>query len=400
MSVTLALALVAAGQGIASGGSQQSQLYIPPSSIEHPGDRGVRVHTNWVQLRRNAWADPVPHGPVALFALPGPDGGLTPQNVRAAYAVSGNGKGVIAIVDAFDNPNALGDFNTFAAYYGLPTEPSSDATAGSNKVFQVVYAAGTRPATDSSGGWEFEEALDIEWAHAMAPGAKIVLVESSGNDWDPMMAAVDVAVGMNANQISMSWLGGEFSGETAYDVHFSRRSGGFFAASGDGGAGVGYPSASPLVTSCGATALNLNASGGYGSETGWSGSGGGSSSQEPIPAWQAGLTSYNAAGATTPVTGRATPDISAVGDPATGVSLYSSFGGGGWTNVGGTSVSAPVLAGITNSATVLIDVPLYARIYLMKHGFHDITVGNNGYPAGKGYDYVTGMGTPVTMHSL
>src|SRR5208282_4949103 len=149
--------------------------------------------------------------------LGGPGGGFTPSELRSAYGDTGNGHGIIVIVDAFDDPNALNDFNVYASYYGLPVETSTNQTASTNTVFQVVYASGNQPQQDSGGGWEFEESLDIEMAHAMAPGAKVILVEADTNDWAPMLAAVDKGVALGAKQISMSWIGGEFGGELAYD---------------------------------------------------------------------------------------------------------------------------------------------------------------------------------------
>src|SRR5579872_4049105 len=234
-------------------GFSNPNLYYPPSSIEHWQDIGKRVHTNWVK-----WIGPLGgsgsgegRGPFTSL-LPGPDGGFTANELRSAYGDSGGGHGVIAIVVAFDDPSALNDFNTYSAQYGLPIETSSDQTLNSNKVFQVVYATGVKPPQDS-GGWEFEAALDIEMAHAMAPGAKIVLVEAATSDWDPMLAAVDKAVALGASQVSMSWIGSEFIGEAAYDFHFKAPGVTFFAASGDIGGTVGYPSTSPFVFSCGAT---------------------------------------------------------------------------------------------------------------------------------------------------
>ena len=388
-------------------GGQQGHLpptnpnwFYPPSSIARPDDLGKRVHTNWVQ-----WIGPLPsggsilgRGPLASL-FPGPDGGFTPAELRSAYGDSGNGSGIVAIVDAFDDPSALNDFNTYSANYGLPLEGSSDPTASTNMVFQVVYASGNQPPRDS-GGWEFEEALDIEMAHAMAPGAKIILVEADTNDWASMLAAVDKAVALGAKQVSMSWIGSEFSGEKAYDTHFSARGVTFFAASGDLGGTVGYPSASPAVFSCGGTNLTLDSNGGYGSEFAWAGGGGGPSTQETLPGFQWLLKAYDGSGKQVPVMSRSTPDISAVGDPITGVSLFNSFGGGGWTNVGGTSVATPILAGLMNARGGVKHLLESYFVYLGQKNFHDITTGNNSYAAGPGYDYCTGVGSPISMAAL
>ena len=373
-------------------------LFYPVSSIARPQDRGRRVHTNWVKWIGPRGGGSAGEGRGPRFAvLPGPDGGFTADELRSAYGDTGTGQGIIAIVDAFDDPNALNDFNTYSAQYGLPVETSTDQTASSNKIFQVVYATGFQPPQYSGGGWEFEEALDIEMAHAMAPNAKIILVEAATDDWDPMLAAVDKAVALGASQVSMSWIGQEFAGETAYNVHFKAPGVAFFAASGDIGGTVGYPSTSPFVFSCGATSLFLDSSGNYSNETASGIGGGGPSTVEPLPGFQQLVTAYDSSGKRVHLSRRSTPDMAAVGDPGTGVSLYDSFSGGGWTNVGGTSVSTPILAGLMNAGNAPHHLLEFYFIYHNGAKFHDIATGSNGYAAGTGYDYCTGMGTPISI---
>src|SRR5262249_23737160 len=150
---------------------------------------------------------------------------------------------------------ALNDFNVFAAQFGLPQETSTDPRASSNKVFQVVYASGKQPRSNC--GWAQEAALDIEWAHAMAPSAKIVLVEAASSSFANLFAAVDVASNLpGVTEVSMSWGGSEFSGETSADSHFPQNNGiVYFASSGDTGGQVIYPGASPLVVACGGTSV-------------------------------------------------------------------------------------------------------------------------------------------------
>src|SRR5215470_14774396 len=179
-------ALLAAGMlsfSIPQVKSQQKgdeSVLVPDSSNEDVSDVGVRAHTNHlIKLGR-------PEGGL------GPGGGMTPDQIRAFYGMpTTGGSGTIAIVDAFDYPTALNDFNVFSTQFGLPTETSSNALDPNNKVFQVVYAAGTKPRVNC--GWAQEAALDIEWAHAMAPSAKIVLVEAASNSNTNLFAAVDVA---------------------------------------------------------------------------------------------------------------------------------------------------------------------------------------------------------------
>ncbi len=187
-------------------------IIVPESSVEHEGDRGVRAHTNHLLYI----------GPAAGL---GPSGGITPAQIQSFYnSPASGGSGVIAIVDAYNYPTALNDFNVFASEFGLPQETSTVVTASTNKVFQIVYANGRKPTGNTS--WNQEEALDIEWAHAMAPGAKIVLVEANSSNNGDLFAAVSVARSISGvKEISMSWGGAEASGETSYDSYFPQSNG-------------------------------------------------------------------------------------------------------------------------------------------------------------------------------
>ena len=162
-----------------------------------------------------------------------PSGAYTPAQIQLAYGfnnitfggVAGNGSGeTIAIVDAYDDPNIQSDLNTFDSEFGLPA----------TTVTRVNETGGTSyPASDSTGGWEFEESLDVEWAHAMAPGASIMLVEASSDSNSDLLAGVQYAAA-HANVVSMSWGGSEFAGETAYDTQYFDQAGvTFVASSGD-----------------------------------------------------------------------------------------------------------------------------------------------------------------------
>lgn len=390
--------LSVAALSVALMASQNPYIQVPSSSVEHPSDLGLRAHTNvliWTgppQIHGDAppmMAMQPSHGPTLLDMFTGPSG-YHPSDVTGAYGVSGAGSGAIAIVDAYDYPTALKDFNYFCSTFGLPTEPAKYQTTN-NAVFQVIYAQGSKPSGNS--GWNVEEALDIEWAHAMAPNAKIYLVEANSNSFADLLGAVDKARSLKGvTQISMSWGGGEFSGETSYDTHFVPhvwQPQTFFASSGDGGAGVIYPSASPYIVAAGGTSL-YTTGGVYGSETGWGGSGGGPSSQETIPSYQSGISGI-VGGA------RGVPDISAVADPNTGVAIRWN---NNWYVVGGTSVSSPVLAGIANAAGTKRAGNELSFIYGHTGGFHDIIAGSNGYPCMTGWDFVTGWGSPISSASL
>ena len=199
-----------------------------------------------------------------------PSTAYTPVQIRHAYGfdqLANQGAGqVIGIVDAYDDPNAEADLAVFDAQFGLP------ACTSANGCFRKIYSGG-QPAANAN--WALEIALDVEWAHAIAPKAAIVLVETPTNSLANLLAGVDVAVRNGASAVSMSWTVAEFSGENSYDNHFTASGVTFFAAAGDSGTGVAYPAASPDVVGVGGTSLHLNSSGDYQSETAWSSSGGG-----------------------------------------------------------------------------------------------------------------------------
>jgi subtilase family serine protease len=323
---------------------------------------------------------------VGNYAATAPTG-LSPAAVKAAYnfptsSTAGAGK-TIAIVDAYDDPTAESDLNVFSQQYGLP--PCTTA----NGCFQKVDQNGgtSYPRTDA--GWALEISLDIQWAHAIAPGAKILLVEAKTNSFTNLLAAEDYAR-THAQYVSNSWGGTEFSGENTYDSHFVQSGVSFFVSSGDNGTPAEYPSASPNVVSVGGTTLTLTKAGAFSSETGWSGSGGGCSLYETATGSQSGFSQYgqvNCAGK------RATPDLSLVADPATGVSIYDSTryqGQQGWFTIGGTSASSPMIAARAAVAGVVVNS---AYVYGSSIAYRDITSGNNGASCLVGLDLVTGRGS-------
>jgi len=338
----------------------------------------------------------------------GPAGGYTPAQIQQGYqfnsivfnGVAGTGSGeTIAIVDAYDDPNIQADLNTFDTQFGLLA----------TTVTRVNETGGTSyPASDPTGGWELEESLDVEWAHAMAPGASIMLVEASSANDNDLLAAVKYAAS-HANVVSMSWGGSEFLGETGYDSSYFDQAGvAFVASSGDAGAPASWPAASPNVLSVGGTALTLGAGNIWSSEVGWSGSGGGPSAYESQPSYQKGVVTQTSSS-------RATPDVAYDASPSTGVAVYDSvpYEGEtfGWVEVGGTSEGAPqwsALLAIADQGRALSGQPALDStspqevmniLYKNPADFHDITsgtsTGNPHYSAGPGYDYVTGLGSPM-----
>ena len=309
----------------------------------------------------------------------------------------------IGIVDAFDDPNIASDLTTFSSQFGLP------ACTTANGCFTKATPQGL-PHTNR--GWALEISLDVEWAHAIAPGAKILLVEAASNSNANLFAAVDFAASQTGvHQVSMSWGGSESSSETTLDSHFKVSGVTFTAASGDSGHGIIYPSASSLVVSVGGPTLNLDSSGNLLSETAWSGSGGGISAFEPEPSYQ---TNYPI-----PSTGglRGNPDVSYDADPNSGFAVFDSLGFQGlknWIQVGGTSAGAPQWAALfaianagrssplgSTSTTTPTNVALY-NIAKSNYAtnYRDITSGTNGTcgtlcTAGTNYDFVTGLGSPL-----
>ena len=409
VSLAAAFALLGAKQLLAQGQSR-GHVVVPDSSIEHAQDHGVRAHTNHLLLvpdkGNGGGHKPSPPPPSS-------PSGMSPAQIRSAYNLTTiAGSGVIAIVDAYDYPTAQNDFDFFSAQYGLH-KSTENLCNGANPCFVKVLASNGKYRSNC--GWGQEAALDIEWAHAMAPNAQIVLVEAKSNSFADLFAAVDVAtqivkaggydrnlnlIGGNSGkgEVSMSWGGGEFSSEASYDFHFPTNSSVvYFAASGDTGGVTIYPSASPNVVAAGGTSLKL--SGSTWTETAWSGSGGGPSAYEDKPAYQNAAVSGSK---------RGIPDFSFDADPYTGVSVYDSTscqGLVGWLVFGGTSVSSPALAGIVNSAGNFYNNGTHTELEMLYSNypstlgvyFRDILSGSAGsYSAGQYWDYVTGVGSPLT----
>jgi len=356
---------------------------VPETTIERLEDRGIRAHTNHLILEEAKPSRPGGGGP----------SGETPASIRGVYNLpSTGGSQTVAIVDAFDYSTAENDLNVFSTKFSLP------ACTTANGCFKKIFASGSQPPANC--GWGQEAALDIEWAHAMAPSAKIVLVEAASNSFTDLFAAVDVATaqvtsGSGKGEVSMSWSGGEFSTESSNDGHFQNNNVVYFAASGDSGGVNGYPSVSPYVVSAGGTTIHRNSSGQFTGETGWSGSGGGPSKYESKLSYQ-----NNVPG--TDPTQRSAPDFSFDADPNSGVSVYDSTrcqGRSGWLVFGGTSVSSPSLAGIVNlaghfSASTVSELTTIYANYANASDFRDITSGTAGsFSAGPGYDFVTGVGS-------
>ncbi len=252
----------------------------------------------------------------------------------------------------------------------------------------------------SNSGWKGETSLDVEWSHAIAPNAKILLVEAVTPSGSNLLKAVDYAVSRSdVVAVSMSWGGEEFPDETSLDNHFKSNSGKtFFASSGDNGAGASWPAASPNVVGVGGTTLTLSNNGTYQKETAWIGSGGGVSAYEFQPTYQAGYAIPHANKM------RAIPDVSYNADPQSGFPVYIGGSISGWHVVGGTSAGAPQWAAIKALGLSASNDKFYSDKASDSNAsyFRDIVSGSNGdcvyfCQARKHYDYITGLGSPLTV---
>ena len=348
------------------------------------------------------------HLPIRVLTGPGINAstpsGYTPAQMLTAYGfnlIDNQGAGqTIALVDAYDDANIEADLGVFDTQFGLP------ACTTANGCFTKIYASGTQPPGNAN--WALEMSLDVEWAHAIAPQAKIMLVEAASQSVSALLGAVSVAVHHGARVVSMSFGFNEFSTEANADKAFQAAGVTYVASSGDTGHGVFYPAASPYVVGVGGTSLTLGSNGAWESETAWAcgspiicsllgGSGGGQSAYEPEPSYQEGVQTSGK---------RGVPDVAYDANPSTGVPIYDS-GQSGWVEIGGTSMGSPqwaALFAIANSMRVAnhkrtLTQP-QALLYAAAEGdYHDITSGKNGNcgalcTAGPGYDYVTGVGSP------
>jgi kumamolisin len=386
--------VVSLGAYLSSSSAQEQQtgtfhgrkIIFPESSIPRPG----HISTNYFIVGSREFTPQPPSDaetPASLACVYQLVSGPTGCPIATSTNVPTGGIGAIAIVDAGDYPSAASDLHVFSAQFGLP-----DAD------FQVVYADGTKPPVYND--WIVEESLDIEWAHAMAPKAKLFLVESvlctaPQCTTDPTWQAVAVAGKLVAQNgggvVSMSWGDPEFPQEFQYDKYFTAPGVIYFAAAGDSGIGVSiHPGASPNVVSVGGTYFNRDQNGNFLNEQYYTGGGGGDiSPYEPRPAYQDIISN---------IVGnfRGYPDVASDFCCA---AIYLQ----GWGEVGGTSWSSPTFAGIVNAAgmrakssydALTLLYGLYGKRLAYKHGYNDITTGDSRCKTG--WDLCAGIGSPRT----
>jgi subtilase family serine protease len=315
--------------------------------------------------------------------------GLSPASLQSAYklpsSTAGSGQ-TIAIVDAYNDPTAAADLAVYRSQYGLP------ACTVANGCFRQVNQTGGSTLPRNNSGWAGEISLDLDMASAICPLCKIILVEATSASGTNLYRAEDEAVTLGAKFVSNSWGGSEYSSQTTDDAHFNHPGVAITVSSGDSGNGSEYPATSRYVTAVGGTHLTTSSSTRGWTETVWSGAGSGCSSYDAKPTWQT---------VTTNCSRRAEADVSAVADPATGVAVYQTYGASGWVVYGGTSVAAPIIAGVYALAGTPAAGSYPASVpYSHASSLFDVTSGSNGScgaplcTAGTGWDGPTGLGTP------
>lgn len=320
--------------------------------------------------------------------------GYGPSDLASAYAlaaaqVSGGIGQTVAVVDAYNDPHAAADLAKYRANYGLPA-------CGTGCFTQVSQTGSTTSLPGNNKNWAVEESLDVDMVSAICPNCHIILVEATTSSTANLGTAVNEAVKLGATEISNSYGGPESTKDPTFDTKYFDHPGvAITASSGDSGYGVSYPAASQYVTAVGGTTLNRASNARGWSETAWSDAGAGCSADDAQPSWQAAVSNISS------VCGkRAVADVSADANPSTGVALYDSFGYGGWLEVGGTSVSSPIIASVYALAGNAASVTYGSYPYAHTGSLNDITSGSDGScgsdlcKATTGWDGPTGLGTP------
>jgi hypothetical protein len=348
-----------------------------------------------------------PQGRSGPQIMAGPTG-LGPAQIQSAYKLAGlsGGGRTVAIVDAYNDPNAASDLATYRQAYGL-----SACTTANGCFKQVNESGATSPLPSSDYGWAEEESLDVDAVSAACPSCHILLVEaSSADNLDLAKAENAAAAAPGVAAISNSYGGSEDSTETSYDSYYDHPGIAITVSSGDSGYGVEYPAASPDVTAVGGTTLTQASNARGWTETAWSDAGSGCSAYEPKPSWQTD----------TGCAKRTVADVSADADPNSGLGIYDTYnscgsssscdslieaglvqGLDGWAQVGGTSLSSPLTASVYTLAGNTASVVAGSYPYSHTGSLFDVTSGSNGSCSGSylctaqaGYDGPTGLGTP------
>lgn len=317
-----------------------------------------------VAVNTNINPQPNPSTPYTLLA------GLKPADLQDRYRLPvANAGGLVAVVDAYDDPTAESDLNVYRATMGLSACTSAN---GCFRKLNQSGIAGAYPIPDT--GWSTEIALDLDMVSAACPKCKIALVEANSPTLNDLGTSVDTAAALHPRAISNSYYAPETPDETTFERHYTHTGMLITASSGDEPAAF-YPAASTHVMSVGGT--SLGGSQGAWNEQTWSSDGHGCSAYVPRPSWQH-----------TACSTKSTVDVAAVADPQTGVAVFAPSAGG-WVVAGGTSAGAPLVAAayaLSNNS------PAVSYAYSHRTGFYDV-----GLP---GFDYPTGLGTPRGVSGL
>ncbi len=379
LGAVVVAAVLFASSARADTGPSFANVCNQPSRVGYAGCFAIKSTVVWPQTTVSPDSTPAGYGPADL---------------QSAYSLPSNaGLGTtVAIVDAYDDPNAASDLNTYRSQYGLP------ACTSGNGCFSKVNQSGGTSYPAANGGWASEISLDLDMVSATCPNCHILLVEANDNSMVNLGTAVDEAVALGAKYVSNSYGGSEWSGEASFDSYYDHPGVAITVSAGDSGYGAAYPAASPYVTAVGGTTLTADSSLRGFTETAWLGTGSGCSAYEPKPAWQTDSGCAN----------RTIADVSAVADPNTGVAVYDSYPSGGWTVYGGTSASSPIIA----SAYALAGTPAVGSNpasypYADSLDLNDPAGGSNGScspsylcNAGPGFDGPTGLGTPAGVSAF
>ena len=438
------LALAEPGEQDADGsGASASQA---PAAVDVPQELQALDTQGLTDERVQAWRSSLPTAGTLDAAKPSATSSsnvvYTPAQIRAAYglaavpaatsplsasAAAALGAGqTLFVIDAYHHPNAIADLAAFSAKFGLPRCSTFTLAAGATslaaasasagcQVAQVYAASGAKagssaPAYDA--GWAQEIALDMQWAHATAPLARIVLVEATDASTSGLTNAIALANKLGPGIVTMSFGAAEGSWMSGTGALFQAGGMSYLASTGDSGSAVAWPSAMSNVLAVGGTTMKYTTS--ARSEVTWSKTGGGISAYVALPGYQSGLTIAGQSTGSTKY--RSVGDLSFNADPATG--QYVAFTAKGasapsWYAFGGTSIAAPHWAGlvaVANAQRALSSLAALGVFHTRLYGnlgpkttayassFYDITSGSNGSckacSAGTGYDTPTGLGTP------
>lgn len=378
-AIASAVSTMAAMAALAQPAQAAPAPQIVPAGCAATAPAG-HAHCNALQLVRDT-------------AQPSAPTGFGPSDIQSAYNLGsnpGNGQ-TVAIVDAFDDPNAESDLSTYRSQYGLP------ACTTANGCFSKVDQNGGTNYPGGDSGWGAEITLDLDAVSAACPGCHILLVEGTTNDDTNLAAAVDEAVRLGAKFVSNSYSDAESAFSSGLDTHYNHPGVMIAAATGDNGTQSGssaqFPATIPSVVAVGGTSLSRSSGARGWSESVWSSGGSGCSSLFAKPSYQQNIT--------TGCDNRASADVSADANPNTGLAIYDTYGQSGWLEYGGTSLATPLISAMWAQAGAPASGDSgVSYLYANEAKFNDVTSGSNGScgtvicNAGTGWDGPTGVGTP------